>query len=376
VVAVSLAQTSFPALLRPLVRDHKTGVLRCVRGEVTKTVYVSEGRLIFATSTDPNERLGEILLRKGVITYRVLEDSVQALRRGKRQGTILVENGAIRSRDLIDGVNEQVRGIIHDLVAWEEGWSEFREGQLPSREVITLKVSTPDLILEGVRRIVRWSRIRAGVGPLEQIYGLSPQSVSLLSSVSLDKDELALVAGIDGPMTVEDICRASRRPDFWVCRILWALWAVGVLDRIPQDVDRGRTDRDHTEPHAEALRGFAVGREIERFNEIHRLVFELIRFQLREAASTFFERAFQEASREYPAIFEGVAVDQEGELDSFALRRNVIADEIAGYMRGLDRLLEIELEIARQMLGERKSAIVLDGVMAIKERQLGRPAEV
>ena len=62
----TIEATSLPALLRPLIRERKTGVLRLNRGTVTKTIYVSGGRLIFATSTDPDDRLGEMLLRRFV----------------------------------------------------------------------------------------------------------------------------------------------------------------------------------------------------------------------------------------------------------------------------------------------------------------------
>ena len=59
---------------------------------------------------------------------------------------------------------------------------------------------------------------------------------------------------------------------------------------------------------------------------------------------------------EEPALFDGVAVDAAGELDAVALRRNIVTGEIARYLAGLDRLLEIEAELAREMLGERKAA--------------------
>ena len=86
---------------------------------MAKSVYLSEGRLIFATSNDPDDRLGERLLRKGLISYRALEESVRALNDGKRQGTLLVENGAIRARDLIEGVRDQVQEIIYGVVDWD-----------------------------------------------------------------------------------------------------------------------------------------------------------------------------------------------------------------------------------------------------------------
>jgi hypothetical protein len=365
-----LEEHTLASLLRPLVRAKKTGVLRLTRGKVTKTIYMSEGRLIFATSTDPDDRLGEMLLRKGLITYRSLEESVQAIKAGKRQGTLLVESGAIRSKHLIEGVTEQVQEVIYSLFQWEEGTWEFQEGDLPSREVIVLRMSTADLLMEGVRRVPRWTSIRAGVGSLDQHYALSAQSAALLSVMSLQKEELNLVATLDGVMTLDEICRGGPEPDFQVCRTIWGLWAAGVLDKVPQDT--GLEGREHTEPHAEKMRGGAVGREIDGFNELHRFLFELVSYELRERAPEFFERAFRKVLGEHAALFENVAVDAAGELDPFALRRNILTQEIARYLAGLDRLLEIEGELSREIMGERKAGIIQAGLLALKEQQLQR----
>jgi hypothetical protein len=366
-----LEEGSFSAVLRPLVRAKRTGPLRVTRGKLLKTVYLSEGRLIFATSTDPEDRLGEMLLRKGLITYRALEESVRAIRAGKRQGTLLVENGAIRSKDLIEGVMEQVQEIIYSLFLWEEGSYEFTEGDLPSREVIVLRMSTADLMMEGVRRVGRWGRIRAGVGPLDQQYTLASEAEALMGAMALRTEEVSLVALLDGIMSVEEICAAAKEPDFEVCRTLWGLWACGLLDRIPQDRELA-DEGEGTEPHAEKMRGGTVSRELERFNELHRFVFELVSYELRERAPSFFERAFVRVSTENPELFHGVAVDAAGELDSLALRRNITAREIARYLVGLDRLLEVESELAREVLGERKAAIIQDGLLSLKEQQLQR----
>ena len=115
-----------------------------------------------------------------------------------------------------------------------------------------------------------------------------------------------------------------------------------------------------------------MGHEIEGFNELHRFLFELVSYELREKAPDFFETAFSRALREEPALYEGVSVDAAGELDSFALRRNIVKGEIARYLAGLDRLLGIEADLAREILGERKAAIIHDGLVALKERQLQR----
>jgi hypothetical protein len=366
-----LEERAVPAVLRPLHLEKKTGPLRVARGRIGKTLYLSEGRLIFATSTDADDRLGEMLLRKGLISYRVLEESVRAIKAGKRQGTLLVEKGAIKAKDLVDGVTEQVQEIIYSVFQWEEGSFEFQEGDLPSREVIVLRMSTADLIMEGIRRIQSWRRIQRGVGGLGQQYCLAPDTGSTFGDVSLRKEEMDLVAALDGTMSLEEICAAARQPDFQVCRTVWGLWAAGLLDRVPEDAQALRTE--NTEPHAERMRGAAVGHEIEGFNERHRFLFELVSYELREKAPGFFESALARALREEPALYEGVSVDATGELDGLALRRNIVKGALARYLGGLDRLLGIEAELARQVLGDRKAAIIQDGLVALKERQLLRP---
>jgi uncharacterized protein DUF4388 len=365
----SLEEVDVPAILRALVRADKTGPLRFTRGRITKTVYLEGGRLIFATSTDPDDRLGEMLLRKGLITYRNLAESVQAIREGKRQGTILVESGSIRSRDLIQGVTEQVQEIVYSLFLWEEGTYEFVEGELPSREVILLRMSTEEILMEGIRRVQRWSRIQAGAGALDQQYTLSAESPSILEAMALTKDELGLVALLDGTATLEEICSSSRQSDFAVCRAVWGLWVTGVLDRVPQDVEEGRRSFEKTEPHVE-VPGASVAREIEGFNARHRFLYEMVTHELRARAVGFFEQAFVRVAVEHPGLFDDVAVDGAGELDAIALRRNIVGREIAGYLRGLDRLLEVESQLARERLGERKGAILKDGLAALREQHL------
>jgi hypothetical protein len=365
-----LEERPIAAVLRPLHIEKKTGPLRLARGRIGKTLYLSDGRLIFATSTDPDDRLGEMLLRKGLISYRALEESVRAIKAGKRQGTLLVESGAIGAKDLVDGVTEQVQEIVYSVFQWEEGSFEFQEGDLPSREVIVLRMSTADLIMEGVRRIQSWRRIQRGVGGLAQQYRLAADTGSLFDDISLRKDEMDLVAALDGIMSLEEICAAARQADFQVCRTVWGLWAAGLLDRVPEDTGAERPN--DTERQAERMPGTAVGHDIEGFNERHRLLFELVSYELREKASGFFESAFARALREEPALYEGVSVDAAGELDGLALRRNIAKGALARYLRGLDRLLGIEGELARQVLGERKAAIIQDGLVALKEAQLQR----
>jgi hypothetical protein len=188
-----------------------------------------------------------------------------------------------------------------------------------------------------------------------------------MSALSLQNEEVALVAGLDGVMSLEDLCSGHRQSDFLICRMVWGLWAAGLLDKVPQDVAPSDESADKTEPHAETILGASLEEEVERFNRLHRFLFQQVREDLREEALDFFERAFREVSAEYEALYQGVAVDGGGSLDPEALTRNIMASEIAGYLRGFDRLLEIEFSLAREMLGARNAASLEEGVLALRQ---------
>src|SRR6185436_18056208 len=106
-----LSQLPIPEILNHLRLSRATGILTLVSGGARKAVYLREGRVVFASSNLPNDRLGEILIREGKITVEEYEASIKAISRGKRQGRVLVEMGALSPKDLWAGVQFQVQEI-------------------------------------------------------------------------------------------------------------------------------------------------------------------------------------------------------------------------------------------------------------------------
>src|SRR5882672_11138314 len=106
---------SVPDLLWNLCRSHSTGVLHLTSRGITKKVYIDEGRIVFGGSGDPDDRLGDLLLREGLITLDQLETAIARLSGGKRLGTLLVDGGHLSPENLVRGVLNQVRGIVLGL---------------------------------------------------------------------------------------------------------------------------------------------------------------------------------------------------------------------------------------------------------------------
>ena len=66
----SLARRDFPHLVHDLAKQKWSGVLTLTHQGV-RSVVVNGGRLVFATSSNPDDRLGELLLLRALLLARL-----------------------------------------------------------------------------------------------------------------------------------------------------------------------------------------------------------------------------------------------------------------------------------------------------------------
>jgi Domain of unknown function (DUF4388) len=229
----SLAARDLAELVLGLYEQRFSGLLVLSNGGIGKSVTLQDGRMVFATSTSQDDRLGELLLRRGRISLRQFVDAGAAIAPGKRLGAVLVEQGVLSPKDLVKTVVEQVQEIIYGAFQWTEGQYRLSEGAV-SAESITLNISTPDIIMEGIRRIDAWSRVQRAVGGHETRYERAPGYEQVLGAMNLSFEKLSLLTSLNGTPSVEALCRESSLPDFDVCRTLWAFRVIGVVRRVDQ----------------------------------------------------------------------------------------------------------------------------------------------
>ncbi len=225
-----LATHDLADLVQELHERRWTGRLALTRRGSERRLWVQEGRLVFASSTDPDDRLGELLLRRGRLSLRQLREASARIGPGRRLGTLLVEQGVLSPKDLVRAVIEHAQEIIYAAFQWTEGQYCLTEGA-PSAEDITLNLSTPDLILEGLHRVESWSRIERAIGGAEAVYERANEWESLAGQMTLSFEKLELLTGLHEARSVERICDDSSLPDIDVCRTLWAFRVIGALRR-------------------------------------------------------------------------------------------------------------------------------------------------
>jgi len=228
-----IANITIPSLIHSICSSRDTGVLTLREGRLKKSAYVRAGKLVFARSNDPDDRLGEIFLRKGSLSVRGLERcSEEVMRSGKRLGGLLVKEGLITPAELIEGVRDQVREIIHSMFLWTRGDYQFAMGDLPTEEVITLRVNTCDLIRRGIQRIQTWSRIREAVGGLDTRYRYIKEFDAQMSELQPTREEEVLVQFLSRPASVGEVCDTLLGNNFESCRTIWAFLVMGALEKV------------------------------------------------------------------------------------------------------------------------------------------------
>lgn len=228
-----LDERDLPDLIQELSRERWTGTLRLERDNHRIGIVADAGRLVFASSSNPDYRLGPRLLRRGLITLRQMEDAGRVVSPGKRFGTVLVEQGVLEAKELARGVIDQTRDIILLAFRWGAGRYKLEPGP-PAGEAITLNISTPELIFEGVSQVEAWSRVERGCGGREARYASVPGSEALFNQLTLDVDQAALARAARKGRTVEELCAESVLNHFEVCRALWAFRVIGLVKRLEQ----------------------------------------------------------------------------------------------------------------------------------------------
>jgi uncharacterized protein DUF4388 len=360
--------TSVPELMRSLLASRETGVLTFRSSEVTKSIYVKDGRVVYAASTNVDERLGEVLLMQGKITARQYLEASRMIRPGKRLGALLVEIEALQPEELVPAVEHQVKEVLMELFTWTHGDYEMVIKEMDPDNMVQLNISTENLILEGIRRSRSWSQVLRGIGDLDTVF-LRTEDTDILYKLELSEEEGEVLAQVNGRSTVEQICEVSYLSNFETCRILWALKVLRVVRRVADN-----------EPEVAGLRErereLDLEEIVEKFNQMFSRVYGFLRGRLQEesAADQFMEGALEEVSRQYGALFDGVDLRHYGRADFEQMLANVAdlpAEQRKSLMvAGLNELVFVIQLAVRTRLGKQEEAVV-SGIIKEGFRRLG-----
>ena len=315
----TLAETTVPDLIRSIVRSNETAILSLDAVGRNDMIYFYEGRIVSASSTDPDVGLAETLLRMGELNVQQYNNALERLVIARRIGAVLVELGYLKMDDLTRALERQSNAIVLNAMAYRTGsytidfMSELPDG------VIALSLSTERLILDGVRRIEFWSLITRGVGRLDRVLEQVPGADARAYQLELTDDENHVLALLtDEPQTAERLCERSYLSDFQTLRTVWGLLAVNLVqDAQIEAVDEKRAAVE-SEYELEAL--------VERYNDVFQNIFSVVFQKIGDHVYDFMDRIVtRHVSPETMPYLSGMNFVNEGRVDFDQLLNNLYA---------------------------------------------------
>ncbi len=217
-------------VLTGIQRGTRTGVLEIVSDSVVKRVYIKNGDMVFADSSFKNDRLGEMLVTEGRITLAQYDEASRRLHEtGEKLGKILVDMSCLTPRELYYSVRHQVEEIILSLFTMTEGTFEFKEGTLPTNELITLIISAANIIYRGMKKIRNLTAIQQMCPPIEAVMELSQDPISIFQSIELNKKDKEILYLVSDNYPLKEILTRSPSTNFETLKTIAAFIKVGIV---------------------------------------------------------------------------------------------------------------------------------------------------
>jgi hypothetical protein len=217
-----LSQTALPEILYTIDRFQVPGVIEASREGIIKQVYIKEGNVVHATSTDRADSLGSYLQRGGIISPDLyLETMRERERTNKRYGVLLIENGILSPADVYRAIRKQIEAIVWSLFYWQDGSVIYSIGEFREPDAVRILLPMRQVILQGIKRAPDAKTLVARLGRKETV--LEPcYKTEQLIELALDGDEYKLLSLVDGRRTLFDICTKGPHGAAENAKVLYA----------------------------------------------------------------------------------------------------------------------------------------------------------
>jgi len=225
------------------ISHQRTGVL--VFQPQGRKLFFEDGRLIFASSENPEEHFSNILVQNGVLTSEDLRKAKSQLTKGESLGKKLKSQNLASAKDLAQALKQQITAILEHILSQPAGSCHIQEDQLPAK-LPRLKIQTLALLLQTLIQLKPTDLLDPVLKSnfIEKSVDFESTRASLGFPQSYDDFFSALQAEND-PCNLDSLVRQLHWEPFIVQRLAYALTMLGML-RFSEPPNEG--DRDLAPP--------------------------------------------------------------------------------------------------------------------------------
>ena len=214
----------------------KTGVIKVFFSQnIVKTVYFSEGNIVFATSNSEKDKLTNILIKNKKITREQLNMALKQMDKSISLGRNLVNMGLITHKELVWAVKIQVLSIVYSILMLKEGEYSVIEGFLPEG-IIKLPFNTLKILFDSLILFKDKEWISQHIKG-EMVFQKAPYFDEYIQKIQMDSNFKKIIDLIDGEKSVEAICGMVDIEDFKIYKLFYALSFLKLIEEKSEEAD-------------------------------------------------------------------------------------------------------------------------------------------
>jgi hypothetical protein len=187
-----------------------SGLLTLERDDILKEAYFLRGDPVFVASNDPQERLGQFLLLRGLLTPEQLEAALATMPHfGGRLAQALVGLKLLKPVDAINLLAEQVREKLLRTCCWDDGRFVWEQDKLNPHVSVALRLNSTNIVARAVRLLSEeqlrvWAKSRLSEKPRlnsaspYEAYEFGPALRSLLDTMDGSRSIGELLNSVSG----------------------------------------------------------------------------------------------------------------------------------------------------------------------------------
>ncbi|MFW6050726.1 MAG: DUF4388 domain-containing protein [Myxococcota bacterium] len=199
------------------------GELHVLGPDSERVLSFDQGALKNAQSTHPDDRLGEVLYRMGVLDRRQLDQALRDVTPDRRFGQLVVEQGLVDQDTLFKHLQSQAEQIFYNALLVSEGHYVFGVPDEEEAPSTTLHIPVQHLLMEGVQRVDEMGLFRERIPSSRMCPEVKPDA----KAKTLDPTAMTVLAYCDGERTIEDIARETGLGEFQATKAVYHLMQQG-----------------------------------------------------------------------------------------------------------------------------------------------------
>jgi polyhydroxyalkanoate synthesis regulator phasin len=294
------------SVLQLLSHEKKTGVLQVSDGDNIVKIFVKDGIIVYASSSQREFRLAHLVRIEGIVPAEEVQKCL-LLAENKKQslGNILVEKGYISKENLRELLQHQVKEILNSVFLWKTGEFEYKDVPFSAKGQLVTQMNTLAIILEASRLTDEWSVITKQINDDSLIFKASEKNQHL-DEVRLDKKEWRVLSLIDGIRPLKQVVKDSGLGEFVTYKTIYTLLLSGFIEKSKAGYEESKYIADYSDV-------------VTTYNDILLVVYRNLEAELGDRAFAIFDKCKTELVPKQRALLKAFEVRKDAKSNVQAI---------------------------------------------------------